>query len=155
MAQGGEQRSFFETDNPYAVGETLRDGRGPAVGLGVGLLGASACYEVLGRRLEIYWSHWTGWESYHLDGRPVSSGWTADLRRRQRILLDAATGDAIEIEASSLPAFRVRIWRQGGLLHEDIAPQKRAFDRVAGALLALAAAFTTAMFLTALCFLGG
>lgn len=156
MAQGGERSSFFERDNPYAVScetpATPRQRR--TLGVGVGLLGAAACYEVRGRELEIYWSHWTGWESYSVDGRRVFAGWTATLRRRQRIVLDAATGDAIEVESSALPAFRVRIWSQGGLLHEDRAPEKRAFDRAASGVLALAAALGMAALFVWACALG-
>ncbi len=130
--------SIFEGDNPYAV--TRVASADVLSASKVDLLGARAHYQIAGREIEVYWSHWTGWESYALDGQLVASFRNWSLRHQQRIEIDARTGAAIEIESTVIPSFRVRIWCGGCLVKDDHAPIKRAFDLAVGALLAVGVA---------------
>jgi hypothetical protein len=130
--------SIFEGDNPYAPPRIVSAETDSASQ--VGLFGARARYQIAGREIEVCWSHWTGWESYAVDGQLVAAFRNWSLRHKQSIELDARTGSAIEIESSVTPAFRVRIWYGGALVKEDLAPSKRFFDFTVGALLAVGVA---------------
>jgi hypothetical protein len=135
MVGSAISRSFFEGDNPYAATRVCAvdaASRGQ-----VDLFGARARYEVEGRDIEVYWSHWTGWESYAIDGRLVAAFRNWSLRHRQSIELDSQTGRSVVAESSVIPAFGVRIWNGGRLVFEDHAPVKRAFDCAVAALLAI------------------
>lgn len=134
MPNASEDETTFERDNPFASGPIAV----PAVlsGVRTNLFGATGHYLVEGRELQVYWSHWTGWEAYAMDGRSVAEFRNWSLRRRHCIELDSRSGRTVEIESAVTPDFVIRIWSEGQLLLQDVAPSKRGFDFAIAALLA-------------------
>lgn len=129
------RQSIFEGENPYAVSQAATSDENPSPC--VDLFGARARYLIAGRVIEIYWSHWTGWETYALDGQLVQGFRNWSLRHKLCLGVDADTGASIEVESSVMPSFQVRIWCGGRLVKVDQAPMKRAFDSGIAALLAV------------------
>lgn len=129
------RRSLFEGENPYAATRAAisDESSSPCIDL----FGARARYHIAGRAIEIYWSHWTGWETYALDGQLIHAFRNWSLRHRLCLGTDKVTGATIEVESSVMPSFQVRIWCGGQLVKVDQAPMKRAFDSGVMAMLAV------------------